>query len=69
MTCIAKEYHLIPVYLCTLLQWAVLTRKHAKVVVEDETVFPMFQKYCKVMCYMVHFIDKLSIMSGVTNII
>ncbi|CAI8594546.1 unnamed protein product [Vicia faba] len=28
-------------------QWAVLTRKHAKVVVEDETVFPMFQKYCK----------------------
>ncbi|KAL5185901.1 hypothetical protein HKD37_05G011879 [Glycine soja] len=28
-------------------QWAVLTRKHAKVVVEDETVFPMFQRYCK----------------------
>jgi len=36
-------------YLYILLQWAVLTRKHAKVVVEDETVFPMFQKYCKVM--------------------
>ncbi|KAK7271647.1 hypothetical protein RJT34_27723 [Clitoria ternatea] len=28
-------------------QWTVLTRKHAKVVVEDETVFPMFQLYCK----------------------
>ncbi|XP_024629580.1 glycosyltransferase BC10 isoform X3 [Medicago truncatula] len=28
-------------------QWAVLTRKHAKVVVEDDTVFPMFQKFCK----------------------
>ncbi|KAK2365501.1 Core-2/I-branching beta-1,6-N-acetylglucosaminyltransferase family protein [Trifolium repens] len=28
-------------------QWAVLIRKHAEVVVEDETVFPMFQKYCK----------------------
>ncbi|XP_027358590.1 glycosyltransferase BC10 isoform X2 [Abrus precatorius] len=28
-------------------QWAVLTRKHAKVLVEDETVFPMFQLYCK----------------------
>ncbi|CAL0317286.1 unnamed protein product [Lupinus luteus] len=28
-------------------QWGVLTRKHANVVVDDETVFPMFQKYCK----------------------
>ncbi|XP_028772342.1 glycosyltransferase BC10 [Neltuma alba] len=28
-------------------QWAVLTRKHAEVVVNDETVFPMFQRYCK----------------------
>ncbi|KAK7255735.1 hypothetical protein RIF29_29154 [Crotalaria pallida] len=28
-------------------QWGVLTRKHAKVVVEDEIVLPMFQKYCK----------------------
>ena len=29
-------------------QWVVLTRKHAKIVVEDDTVFPMFQQHCKV---------------------
>lgn len=38
------------------LQWVVLTRKHAKVVVEDDTVFPMFQQHCRVSnqknCYM-----------------
>ncbi|XP_062151416.1 glycosyltransferase BC10 [Alnus glutinosa] len=28
-------------------QWVVLTRKHAEVVVEDNTVFPMFQQHCK----------------------
>ncbi|XP_050383616.1 glycosyltransferase BC10 isoform X2 [Argentina anserina] len=28
-------------------QWVVLTRKHAEVVVKDNTVFPMFQLYCK----------------------
>ncbi|KGN51369.1 glycosyltransferase BC10 [Cucumis sativus] len=28
-------------------QWVVLTRKHAKVVVKDITVFPMFQQHCK----------------------
>ncbi|KAI3452459.1 hypothetical protein Pfo_009123 [Paulownia fortunei] len=28
-------------------QWVVLTRKHAGIVVEDETVFPMFQLHCK----------------------
>ncbi|KAF7819542.1 glycosyltransferase BC10 isoform X1 [Senna tora] len=28
-------------------QWAVLSRKHAEVVVNDETVLPMFQLYCK----------------------
>lgn len=28
-------------------QWVVLTRKHAEVVVTDDTVFPMFQLYCK----------------------
>ncbi|KAI4350659.1 hypothetical protein L6164_005093 [Bauhinia variegata] len=28
-------------------QWVVLTRKHAEVVVNDETVFPMFQQHCK----------------------
>ncbi|KAJ7970800.1 Core-2/I-branching beta-1,6-N-acetylglucosaminyltransferase family protein [Quillaja saponaria] len=28
-------------------QWVVLTRKHAKVVVKDDTVFPMFQQHCK----------------------
>ena len=31
-----------------LMQWAVLTRKHAKVVVHDETVFPVFQQHCRV---------------------
>lgn len=28
-------------------QWVVLTRKHAHVVVRDDTVFPMFQQHCK----------------------
>ncbi|XP_057983863.1 glycosyltransferase BC10 [Malania oleifera] len=28
-------------------QWAVLTRKHAKVVVKDDMVFPMFKRHCK----------------------
>ncbi|KAG6656509.1 glycosyltransferase BC10 [Carya illinoinensis] len=28
-------------------QWVVLTRKHAEVVVGDNTVFPMFQQHCK----------------------
>ncbi|EEC78599.1 hypothetical protein OsI_18623 [Oryza sativa Indica Group] len=28
-------------------QWAVLTRKHAEVVVEDEEVLPEFQKHCR----------------------
>ncbi|XP_022993729.1 uncharacterized protein LOC111489641 isoform X2 [Cucurbita maxima] len=28
-------------------QWVVLTRKHAKVVVKDITVFPMFEQHCK----------------------
>ncbi|XP_044501384.1 glycosyltransferase BC10-like isoform X2 [Mangifera indica] len=28
-------------------QWAVLTRKHAEVVVNDSTVFPIFQQNCK----------------------
>ncbi|KAK9271721.1 hypothetical protein L1049_002084 [Liquidambar formosana] len=28
-------------------QWVVLTRKHAQVVVADDTVFPMFQQHCK----------------------
>lgn len=41
---------LILVYFIFLLQWVVLTRKHAEVVVTDDTVFPMFQLYCKVSC-------------------
>ncbi|GLT31926.1 hypothetical protein SLA2020_066250 [Shorea laevis] len=28
-------------------QWVILTRKHAEVVVNDSTVFPMFQQHCK----------------------
>ncbi|KAI6700731.1 hypothetical protein NL676_015055 [Syzygium grande] len=28
-------------------QWVVLSRKHAEVVVKDNTVFPMFQLHCK----------------------
>ncbi|CAN1781695.1 Glycosyltransferase BC10 [Linum perenne] len=28
-------------------QWVVLTRKHAEVVVHDNTVFPVFQKHCR----------------------
>ncbi|XP_024029525.1 uncharacterized protein LOC21403435 isoform X1 [Morus notabilis] len=28
-------------------QWVVLTRKHAEVVVKDDTVFPIFQWHCK----------------------
>ncbi|RYR07197.1 hypothetical protein Ahy_B05g074513 isoform D [Arachis hypogaea] len=35
-------------------QWVVLTRKHARIVVDDETVLPMFQQYCKVTHYKVH---------------
>ncbi|KAL6546799.1 hypothetical protein OROMI_022520 [Orobanche minor] len=27
--------------------WVTLIRRHAEVVVDDETVFPMFRKYCK----------------------
>lgn len=29
-------------------QWFVLIRKHAVEVVKDSTVFPVFQRYCKV---------------------
>lgn len=32
----------------SLLQWVVLTRKHAKVIVNDTTVFPMFELHCRV---------------------
>ncbi|KAK6155213.1 hypothetical protein DH2020_009461 [Rehmannia glutinosa] len=28
-------------------QWVVLTRKHAGIVVDDETIFPIFQLHCK----------------------
>ncbi|EPS64178.1 hypothetical protein M569_10605, partial [Genlisea aurea] len=28
-------------------QWVALVRKHAEVVVDDEIVFPLFQKFCK----------------------
>ncbi|KAL6562289.1 hypothetical protein OROGR_003296 [Orobanche gracilis] len=28
-------------------QWVTLIRRHAEVVVDDETVFPIFRKYCK----------------------
>ncbi|XP_043808524.1 glycosyltransferase BC10 isoform X5 [Manihot esculenta] len=28
-------------------QWVVLTRKHAEIVVNDTSVFPMFQQHCK----------------------
>ncbi|KAL3813809.1 hypothetical protein ACJIZ3_015077 [Penstemon smallii] len=28
-------------------QWVVLTRKHAEIVIRDESVFPMFQSHCK----------------------
>ncbi|KAK6128319.1 hypothetical protein DH2020_037938 [Rehmannia glutinosa] len=28
-------------------QWVVLTRKHAKIVVQDNTVYPMFEQHCK----------------------
>ncbi|XP_073155225.1 glycosyltransferase BC10 isoform X2 [Henckelia pumila] len=28
-------------------QWVVLTRKHAEIVVQDDSVFPMFQWHCK----------------------
>lgn len=28
-------------------QWVVLTRKHAQVVVKDDSVFPIFQQHCK----------------------
>ncbi|XP_051115573.1 glycosyltransferase BC10-like [Andrographis paniculata] len=28
-------------------QWVVLTRKHAEIVVNDDTVYPMFQRHCK----------------------
>jgi len=29
-------------------QWAVLIKRHAEVVVEDEVVLPEFQKHCRV---------------------
>ncbi|XP_073281249.1 glycosyltransferase BC10-like isoform X5 [Primulina huaijiensis] len=28
-------------------QWVILTRKHAEIVVQDDSVFPMFQWHCK----------------------
>ncbi|KAK4409937.1 Glycosyltransferase BC10 [Sesamum angolense] len=28
-------------------QWVVLTRKHAEIVVQDDTVYPMFKQHCK----------------------
>ncbi|KAL0424274.1 UNVERIFIED_CONTAM: Glycosyltransferase BC10 [Sesamum radiatum] len=28
-------------------QWVVLTRKHAEIVVQDDTVYPMFEQHCK----------------------
>lgn len=30
-----------------VLQWVVLTRKHALVVLKDEDIFPMFRQHCK----------------------
>lgn len=38
-----------------LLQWVVLTRKHAEVVVNDTTVFPMFQLHCRVSVQVFHY--------------
>lgn len=32
---------------CLFLQWVVLTRKHAEIVVKDDVVFPIFQWHCK----------------------
>lgn len=28
-------------------QWVVLTRKHAEIIVKDDTIFPLFQRHCK----------------------
>ena len=42
----------------TLLQWVVLTRKHAKVVVKDITVFPMFQQHCKA-SHLIEFVSSI----------
>lgn len=51
-------------YLCvSFLQWVVLTRKHARIVVEDETVFPMFQLHCKVIILIIPF--RITFWSGV----
>ena len=54
MSCLASSikqavHSPIPVFCLFFLQWVVLTRKHAEVVVNDTTVFPMFQQHCKVM--------------------
>ncbi|GMP61769.1 hypothetical protein CsSME_00024102 [Camellia sinensis var. sinensis] len=29
------------------LQWVVLTRKHAEIIVKHDTIFPLFQRHCK----------------------
>ncbi|KAJ0429204.1 putative glycosyl transferase, family 14 [Helianthus annuus] len=29
------------------IQWVILTRKHAEIIVKDEVVFPMFQRHCQ----------------------
>lgn len=41
-SCIAYSFHFD-----VFLQWAVLNRKHADIVVKDEILFPMFQLHCK----------------------
>lgn len=34
-----------------LLQWVTLIRRHAEEVVDDEIIFPIFKKFCKVLLF------------------
>lgn len=47
MNCVTVSFDTLSPFICAI-QWAVLTRKHAEVVVEDEEVLPEFQKHCRV---------------------
>lgn len=53
-----------------ILQWVTLIRRHAEEVVNDEIVFPIFKKFCKVFfCLCVYIcLDTLKI-NRLTNLI
>lgn len=44
-------------------QWISLVRNHAEVVVDDEVIFPIFEKFCKVHDWLILFFNLCDIFS------